>query len=84
MTICDVYRENLRQDFFLLPPLPLVSVKVSFLFSFKSYLFFNSKNFQCSPYHYGRTVALFGDAAHAVVPFYGQGLNAVSLLFLPV
>lgn len=29
-----------------------------------------------SPWHYQGKVAILGDAAHAVVPFYGQGANA--------
>lgn len=29
-----------------------------------------------SPWHLGDKVCLLGDAAHAVVPFYGQGMNA--------
>lgn len=29
-----------------------------------------------NPWHYGNKSALIGDAAHAIVPFYGQGMNA--------
>ncbi|XP_053980177.1 kynurenine 3-monooxygenase [Hylaeus volcanicus] len=31
---------------------------------------------KCKPYHVGKTALLIGDAAHAMVPFYAQGMNA--------
>ncbi|KAG7247998.1 hypothetical protein CRUP_037825 [Coryphaenoides rupestris] len=32
---------------------------------------------KCSPHHIDDKCVLMGDAAHAVVPFYGQGMNAM-------
>ncbi len=31
---------------------------------------------RCAPWHFGDKALLIGDAAHAIVPFYGQGANA--------
>ena len=31
---------------------------------------------KCSPWHYKNKNILLGDSAHAIVPFYGQGMNA--------
>jgi kynurenine 3-monooxygenase len=31
---------------------------------------------KCYPWTYEDKVALIGDASHAIVPFYGQGMNS--------
>nr|AIF17177.1 monooxygenase, FAD-binding domain-containing protein [uncultured marine group II/III euryarchaeote KM3_76_C12] len=36
----------------------------------------NLASVYCDPWHFADKAALLGDAAHAVVPFFGQGMNA--------
>lgn len=36
---------------------------------------------QCKPYHHSDKALIIGDAAHAMVPFYAQGMNSVSVSF---
>ncbi len=31
---------------------------------------------RCNPWHYRHKILLIGDASHAIVPFFGQGMNA--------
>lgn len=31
---------------------------------------------KCNPHHFSSSTVILGDAAHAILPFYGQGLNA--------
>lgn len=33
-------------------------------------------NIKCAPHHFSDSLVILGDAANAIVPFYGQGMNA--------
>jgi kynurenine 3-monooxygenase len=65
--VCDFFREEFPDAVPLMPML---------LQDFKDNPTGSLVTIRCGPWFYKDKVALVGDAAHAVVPFYGQGMNA--------
>jgi len=65
--VCDFFDEEFPDAVPLMPTL---------LQDFKDNPTGSLVTIRCGPWFYKDKVALVGDAAHAVVPFYGQGMNA--------
>ncbi|KAG8833524.1 kynurenine 3-monooxygenase, mitochondrial precursor [Serendipita sp. 399] len=69
---------RLIEDYKRNPRSPLIHIKVGFAdspVSFPSSPPTHVTLPKARPYHYKDGVVILGDAAHAMVPFYGQGLN---------
>src|SRR5947207_1077323 len=65
--VCDFFREEFPDAVPLMPDL---------LDDFKKNPMGSLVTIRCAPWYYKDKVVLVGDAAHGVVPFYGQGMNA--------
>jgi kynurenine 3-monooxygenase len=65
--VCDFFQEEFPDAVPLMPKL---------LEEFRTNPTGSLVTIRCAPWFYKDKVALGGDAAHAVVPFYGQGMNA--------
>ena len=69
--LLSFFTENFRDSISLIGKEKLVSD----YFSNKALSLVSLK---CFPYHVADKAVILGDAAHAMVPFYGQGMNCVS------
>jgi kynurenine 3-monooxygenase len=68
--------EEQVRDFFREEFLDAVPLMPTLLQDFKDNPTGSLVTIRCAPWYYGDKVCLVGDAGHAVVPFYGQGMNA--------
>lgn len=71
--------KRLVDDFMKNPRSSLICTKVKKIIGFETWMNLIVTTYfyfwQVEPYHYRDRAILLGDAAHSMVPFYGQGLN---------
>lgn len=68
-TLPDFFNKHFPGVTTLIPPSALIA-------SFKQNPHLPLISIKCAPYHFASSAVILGDAAHAMVPFYGQGMNA--------